>query len=334
MSHHVKHLPVSCEPNSKLRCRSVWRFAVGIILAATAAWATSPRREFDDVRELYNEGQVTEARALARHYLTVTEGAYRNAKSDSDRYECAKRLISAALVPLSSESVFPVVGRFRNSMDLLDQLEQALKLAEGAPIPDGERESFRQLLGTPCRYWLRATIGAKSRAEQAEFFGLHTASLAAVRTTSLDAYFRIHAEPPRISETDELQIGSLVQTFVRAYVARDADAFAAVASGSTKLDRDAVSRRMAAGGLNFLAGAGRRVSKMAIRPITADYIYKEQNTFPDRVYDVYLPDVLLQLDGANGSASSGTVDRVLRVIGEGALKIGIPAEPPPVGGVQ
>lgn len=341
---NVRQLPISSlhpaktcgaprEFRSKPWAEMACRLAAAVVLVAASGSATTPERAYShpDLVHTYDFGLVTEARVLARAYLTAEELRFREAKSDADRSAAATWMTGTVGSVLSQEKQYPLGGRFRNSMDLLTQLERALATAESAPIASEGVEIFRSFLGGVCTDWLGATQGIKSRADQAEFIHRHAVSLKAVRAPSLDAFIEYsNSGRSKVTGAQGQQIAELVQRFARGYATRDA---AEVAS-TTDLDRAVVSSRMAAGGLRSLVGTSRRVAKIAIGSVAEAYI----SALDQRgvLFLVYLPDVLLQLEEASGTATPEKVDRVLTVVRHdgGALKIIMFADRSQAGGKQ
>ncbi len=275
-----------------------WSAAACCALAAVAVWATPPTLPFADAQHAYDLGQVTEARALVRKHLGSSEAALQMAKSDEERYSAVYLIQRAALIALTNESSFPLAGRFRNTEDLLQEVDRALALAEGAAIPAQYREGARNMFATAYRYLLTASTGIWSRSQQAEFFRTHADRLAGA--ASLEWFFPL---ADRYPEPNTVQwVAGVAGKFVRGYGGRDAAAI----SAATRLSAADAASRLKDNDLTFFAGTADRVSKIAFRPVSGEWVRTDQGTFL-----VYLPDVELQLVAPDGTAHSKTVDRAL-----------------------
>lgn len=303
--------------------RSGARWAVAVALVAMTAWATPPTMPFDDLGGTYQRGQITEARALGRKYLVSAEAAVKAAKTDSERSLAVRRLLRVAQLSVGSEAQLPIAGRFRNSMDLLAQIEQAVITAELVGMPIDESKRVFATVGLICSDWLIATRGFKSRTEQAAFFDAHREELAMFRVRSLD-------EPLIVARSTRADLGmggidpfvTLATQFTEAYVARDT----AGISSATKISENDVVNRIKAGRLQYFASSTDRIVNIAFQPITIEFVSNSpglQNHFT-----IYLQDVVLQLASSDGTAYSKSVDRVLYVVRDisGGLKIEMPSE--------
>jgi hypothetical protein len=261
---------------------------------------------FADLGRTYENGQVTEARSLARKYLASSEAAVRSAKSDAERFDAVKLVQRATSLMFMTELTFPRAGRFRDSADLLDAADRALTTAESASIPKERLAGVQWQIGATCRSWLGAANGVEPRAELDRFFRAHASRLADAGL-SPDLYSSLIDQPEgRNPKPGDVQrVASLAETFVRAYAARDAGTI----SESTHLSAASVASRLAAGNLNFFAGTADRVSKIALRPISAEWI--AAHLVDEGDFLVYLPAVKLQLVAPDGTAYAKTVDRTL-----------------------
>jgi hypothetical protein len=275
-----------------------WSVAACCALAAVAVRATPPELPFADAQHAYGLGQVTEARALVRKYLASSEAALQKAKSDEERFAAVSLIQRAALITLTSESSFPLAGRFRNSDDLLQEAERALAMAEGAAIPAQYTEGARNMFATGYRYLLTASTGIWPRSQQAEFFRTHADRLGGA--ASLEWFFPL---ADRYPEANTAQwVARVAGKFVRGYGERDAAAI----SATTRLSAADAASRLKDNDLTFFAGTTDRVSKIAFRPVSGEWVRASYETFL-----VYLPDLELQLVAPNGTAYSKTVDRAL-----------------------
>jgi hypothetical protein len=210
---------------------------------------------------------------------------------------------------LAAESSYPIAGGFRNARDLLTQVEHALIAAKSAAIPQERREGLESVLVGVERYWLAATVGIYSEDEQRDFLQRNWMPTAAPGTSTLDVTFlRDWRSGPAPSQQETAQIGSLVQSFVRAYSTRNVAAL----SASTQLRASAVAQLLA-GPMSLLAGKGRRATNIRLPPITSNLIYPKPEC-----WSVYLPDVRLRVVGADGRGLPETVDRALEVCKDSA----------------
>jgi hypothetical protein len=257
----------------------------------------------------YDLGQVTEARALAAKYLASSQAALRNAKSEEQRIEAVALVQYAAWGMSESEMKLPRAGRFRNSTGLIAEAERALAAAERVPVPEKRLPWGPSEFVTIYTCLLGAANGIQPRARVAEILRAHPQIMAECGVDSQAAYFALMHEvvpDPRLKPGDLQRVAAVAGRFVRGYAARDAAAIAA----TTILSVPQAQQRFQDGGLSFFAGTAARVSKIAIRPVTAEWVAANQ---PD--FLVYLPDVQLQLVAPGGAAYSKTVDRTLSVYG-------------------
>jgi hypothetical protein len=306
---------------------------VVLIALRGVAWPDPGLRLYShpDLDLAYDLGLVTEARALARTYLTIAPTLIPDAKSDRDWFEATMSIVTTADEVLSREGLYPPAGRFRNSMDLLAQVEGVLAAAESAAIPPQKVEVYWPYLGSACVTWLAVTASIKPRADQTDFVRIHARSLSAAHAPDLDAFLKYEGERPRLSETHEQQIAALIRRFLHGYATQNAAEIAATAY----LNKTQVSTSMAAGGLRSLAGESKRVSKIEAGPVTAAYI--SENGLRGDHFTVYLPDVYLQVIDSRGvDASSEKVDRALTVIkdNQGSFRIVMLADRQPDGGLK
>jgi hypothetical protein len=277
--------------------------AAGAVLAVAAAWATPDELPFADLRQAYDLGRVTEARALARKYLASSEAAVREAKSDDERSRAVGLVQSAATEMLFAEANFPMAGRLRKSADLLESAKRALETAGRAPVPQKRLAGVRYALGMAYADWLAAADGIKPRAERDKFFRAHAGDLAIAGWSSLEKMFPAGDHRPKSADAE--RVAALAGTFVRGYAARDGAAIAA----TTRLSSAEAVARLNGNDLTFFAGTTDRVSKVAFRPIGAEWIWAR--FLAEGNFLVYLPDVRMQLVAPDGTAYSKTVDRTL-----------------------
>ena len=294
-------------PGNSAAC---WCAAAAAVLALAAAWAAPGKDPVADMSRAYDLGQVTEARALAGKYLASSQAALRNAKSEEQRIEAVSLVQYAAWVLSKCEMILPRAGRFRNSTGLIAEAERALAAAERVPVPEERLPWGRSEFGTIYGCLLAAANGIQPRARLAEILRAHPELMTESGVDSPEAYFALpdEVEPEaRLKPGNLERVAAVAGRFVRGYAARDPAAIAA----TTWLSVAEAQQRFQDGGLAFFAGTAARVSKIAIRPVTAEWVTADQ---PD--FLVYLPDVQLQLVAPGGAAYSKTVDRTLSVHGD------------------
>jgi len=260
---------------------------------------------------------VTEARALARKYLALSEARVRSAKSDAERFEAAYRVQRAAMVMAAGEGAFPLAGRFRNCTDLIADAETALATAASAPVPQDRLADVQNVFGVAYSGLLWAAVGVKSRAELAHFIQAHADRLAAEAVTSPEMFFagldRKVDDRDRITPEAVQRVARVAGRFICGYVKRDAAAIAA----TTRLSAAEASRRFKDNDLTFFAGTEDRVTKIDFQPVSAEWLAPHRIDVGD--FLVYLPDVEMQLVAPDGTPYSKTVDRTMYLHAEPSI---------------